>query len=570
MKYLLLLTALTGTLAAQAQVKTKVKTKPATTKTAPANPVPASPAMVPAPASAVPALMAPVGAAAASANADWSEQYAALVKAERLQTHLKVLASDEYEGRETGEKGQHMAAAYIAGQFKAGGLTSPVKGDYLQKFQLEHVKWAPGATLKVGSKTYQWMVDFYGMGDAGFNQETEVKPVFVGYGIETDNYSDYKDVKVAGKDLLILLGEPTEASGAPRLSPDGNPSKWGSDYRAKADLAASKGARSVFFVNFNPNSNFAKLAGRLSPSINKASIMMAGERVDRAPSFFVSPAVGYQLLNSNAAAVQQYLAKINDTGAPVASPFKVASLKIKAPHERKPFGTENVLGYVEGSDKSKEVLVVSAHHDHLGIRNGKVYNGADDDGSGTAAIINIAEAFARAKAEGHGPRRSMLFLSVTGEEEGLYGSEYYSNHPVFPLANTVADLNVDMVGRTDPEHEGKPDYVYVIGSDKLASQLRVVLEAQNNAHTRLDLDYKFDDPADPNRFYYRSDHYNFAVKKVPVAFFFNGVHADYHEETDEIDKIQFDKLEQRARLVFYTAWELANREERIIVDSNKP
>ena len=564
MRYLLLLTALTGTLAAQAQGKVKVKTKPATTKTAQT-----SPSITPvAPADA--AAMTPADAAA-SASADWSEQYAALVKAERLQTHLKVLASDEYEGRETGEKGQHMAAAYIAEQFKAGGLSSPVKsGDYLQKFQLEHVQWAPGATLKVGSKSYQWMVDFYGMGDAGFNKETEVKPVFVGYGIETDNYSDYKDVRVAGKDLLILLGEPADASGTPRLSTDGNPSKWGSDYRAKADLAALKGARSVFFVNFNPNSNFAKLAGRLSPTINKASIMMAGERVDRAPSFFISPAVGYQLLNSNAAAVQKYLAKINDTGQPVASPFKSGSLKIKAGRQRTPFGTENVLGYVEGSDKSKEVLVVSAHHDHLGIRNGKVYNGADDDGSGTAAIINIAEAFARAKAEGHGPRRSLLFLSVTGEEEGLYGSEYYSNHPVFPLANTVADLNVDMVGRTDPEHEGKPDYVYVIGSDKLASQLRVVLEQQNNAHTKLDLDYKFDDPADPNRFYYRSDHYNFAVKKVPVAFFFNGVHADYHEETDEIDKIQFDKLEQRARLVFYTAWELANREERIKVDSDKP
>ena len=152
----------------------------------------------------------------------------------------------------------------------------------------------------------------------------------------------------------------------------------------------------------------------------------------------------------------------------------------------------------------------------------------------------------------------------------MFGSEYYSKHPVFPLAATAADLNVDMIGRTDPAHEGKPDYVYVIGSDKLASELKVLNEAQNKRYVGLDLDYKYDDPADPNRFYYRSDHYNFAVHKIPVAFFFNGTHADYHRETDEIDKIEFGKMEKRARLVFHLAWELANREERLVVDSDKP
>jgi len=556
---LLALLALACATSAQAQkvkkVKTKVKTSaaPPETKALPA-------------ATEAPNRQAPV-------EADWNAHYAALVTADRLRTHLGVLASDEYEGRETGEKGQHMAAAYIAQQFKDAGLSGPVQkegGPYLQKFQLEHVTWAEGATLKVGSKAYEWMVDFYGIGDAGFMRETEVQPMFVGYGIEQDGYSDYAGKDVAGKDLLVLLGEPTDANSQPLLGTDGNPSKWGANYKAKADLAAQKGARSVFFVNFNPNSNFAKLAARLSPTINRPSIMMAGERPDRAPSFFISPEVGYQLLGSNEAAVTKYLAKTNEAKQPVAAPFKAGKLKIKAPRKRTPFSTENVLGYVEGSDKKNELLVVSAHHDHLGIHDGKVFNGADDDGSGTSAIINIAEAFAKAKQEGHGPRRSLLFLSVTGEEEGLYGSEYYANHPVFPLASTVADLNVDMVGRTDPEHEGKPDYVYVIGSDKLASQLKVINEAQNKQYTQLDLDYKFDDPNDPNRFYYRSDHYNFAVKKVPVAFFFNGVHADYHEETDEIGKIQFDKLEKRARLVFHTAWELANREERIVVDSNKP
>ena len=245
-------------------------------------------------------------------------------------------------------------------------------------------------------------------------------------------------------------------------------------------------------------------------------------------------------------------------------------LVIKAARKRVPLETENVLGFIEGTDLKADIIVISAHHDHLGTHDGQVFNGADDDGSGTSAIITMAEAFARAKKEGHGPRRSLLFLSVTGEEKGLFGSEYYSKNPVFPLASTEADLNVDMIGRTDVEHEGKADYVYVIGSDKLASELKVIGEAQNKKYTQLDLDYRFDDPADPNRFYYRSDHYNFAVNKVPVAFFFNGVHADYHQQSDEIEKIEFPKMEKRARLVFHLAWELANRNGRIAVDSNKP
>ena len=505
---------------------------------------------------------------------DWSVKYADLVSAERLRAHLAVLASDEYEGRETGMKGQHMAAAYVATQFKNAGLTGPVTtgtDPYLQHFNVEQVTWADGATLKVGKTSYAWLTDFYGLSDSPFATETTVQPVFVGYGIEQPGYSDYAGVDVAGKDLLILLGEPTGDGGKALLSTDGAPTKWGNDYRAKAQLATQKGARSVFFVSFNPTSNFAKQTARLSPYISRPSVVLPSDaKPSRVPSFFVSPAVGLALLGTKDAAMQTYLAKINSAKQPVKSTFKAMPMQIKAERKRTPLGTENALGFIEGTDKKDDIIVISAHHDHLGIQEGKVFNGADDDGSGTSGIITMAEAFAKAKAEGHGPRRSLLFLSVTGEEKGLFGSEYYSKHPVFPLAQTEADLNVDMIGRTDVEHEGKADYVYVIGSDKLASELKVILEAENKQYGNLDLDYRFDDPADPNRFYYRSDHYNFAVNKVPVAFFFNGVHADYHKETDEISKIEFPKMEKRAKLVFHLAWELANRDGRIVVDSNKP
>ena len=504
---------------------------------------------------------------------DWSVKYADLVTAERLRTHLAVLASDEYEGRETGMKGQHMAAAYVATQFKTAGLTGPMPNpadSYQQHFNVEQVTWGEGATLKVGSTSYEWLVDFYGMGDSPFAEETTVKAIFAGYGIDQPGYSDYAGLDVKGKDLFILLGEPTDSEGKAVLSTDGSPTKWGLDYRGKAQLAAQKGARTVFFVSFNPTSNFAKQAARLAPTIARPATVMMGSKPTRVPSFFLSPAVGLQVLGAKAEAVQAYLAKINTAKQPVPSPFSVVPMQIKAARKRVPLETENVLGFIEGTDKKAEVLVISAHHDHLGMHDGQVFNGADDDGSGTSAIITMAEAFARAKKEGHGPRRSLLFLSVTGEEKGLFGSEYYSKNPVFPLASTEADLNVDMIGRTDVEHEGKPDYVYVIGSDKLASELKVINQAQNKKYTQLDLDYRFDDPADPNRFYYRSDHYNFAVNKIPVAFFFNGVHADYHQQSDEIEKIEFAKMEKRARLVFHLAWELANRDGRVVVDSNKP
>lgn len=227
--------------------------------------------------------------------------------------------------------------------------------------------------------------------------------------------------------------------------------------------------------------------------------------------------------------------------------------------------SENILAFIEGSEKPEEIVVVSAHYDHVGTKNGVVYNGADDDGSGTVAVMEIAKAFQQAKKSGKGPKRSVLFLHVTGEEHGLFGSEYYSENPVFPLANTVVDLNIDMIGRDDPANRGK-QYVYVIGSDMLSSQLKVINEAANKRTNNLELNYKYDDLNDPEQLYYRSDHYNFAKHNIPVAFFFDGIHEDYHKPTDDPEKIDYQLLEKRTQLIFTTAWDIANREERLTVD----
>ncbi|MBT3417690.1 MAG: M28 family peptidase [Flavobacteriales bacterium] len=226
---------------------------------------------------------------------------------------------------------------------------------------------------------------------------------------------------------------------------------------------------------------------------------------------------------------------------------------------------ENVLAYIEGTDLKDELIIITAHYDHLGKHEEKTFNGADDDGSGTVAAMEIAEAFMLAKKEGNGPRRSILVMCVSGEEKGLLGSKDYTDNPIYPLENTVANLNIDMIGRVDDWHENG-DYIYLIGADRLSQELHDISEQINEEFIGLELDYTFNEEDDPNRYYYRSDHYNFAKNNIPVIFYFNGVHEDYHKVTDTVEKIDFEKIQTITRLIFLTAWELANREERIVVD----
>ncbi len=248
-------------------------------------------------------------------------------------------------------------------------------------------------------------------------------------------------------------------------------------------------------------------------------------------------------------------------------------MTLNAYRENKTFDANNVLAYIEGSEKPDEILVITAHLDHIGIEaDGQINNGADDDGSGNVAILEIAEAFKQAVKDGNGPKRSILFLHVTGEEKGLLGSKYYTDNPVYPLEHTVANLNIDMIGRIDALHEEKPNYIYLIGSDILSQDLHDVSAAMNDSYVNLELDYRYNDPTTEvfergryieNRYYYRSDHYNFAKNNIPVIFYFNGTHEDYHAPTDTVEKIEYDLLEKRTKLIFHTAWEIANRDERL-------
>ena len=232
------------------------------------------------------------------------------------------------------------------------------------------------------------------------------------------------------------------------------------------------------------------------------------------------------------------------------------------------FTGKNVLAFIEGShpELKNEVIVITAHYDHIGVIDGLIHNGADDNGTGTAAILEIASAFQAAKELGYDFKRSILIFPNSAEEKGLLGSYYYVENPEFPLENTIACLNVDMIGRMDEFHPNDSNYIYLIGSDKLSTDLHNISEKSNKKYINMDLDYTFNDPNDPNRFYYRSDHYNFAKKGIPSIFYFSGVHEDYHKHTDTMEKLVYEKVEKTARLIFYTAWELSNTEKRPRVD----
>jgi len=250
----------------------------------------------------------------------------------------------------------------------------------------------------------------------------------------------------------------------------------------------------------------------------------------------------------------------------IASKTYPAEIDLEFSKQSKMAKASNVIGVLEGTDLKDEYVFITAHYDHLGKRDTVIYYGADDDGSGTTGVLEIAEAFVKAKAAGKGPRRSIVFMTVSGEEKGLWGSGYYGNNPIFPLEKTTVDLNIDMIGRNDASRKvgDSTNYVYVVGDDKISSDLKVISEGMNKQYVNMELDYKFNDPKDPNRIYFRSDHYNFAAKGVPIIFYYDGMlGADYHRPTDTPEKIQYELFAKRAKLVFFTAWEMANRNEML-------
>jgi hypothetical protein len=478
--------------------------------------------------------------------------YATTITEDELKTHLYTYASDEFEGRDTGAPGQKKAVAYLKDEYvKLDIPAAKGNGDYFQNVPLQKGS-SFDSELMINGTTYEFEKDFipYRSQTNGTINFSEV--VYLGYGIDDEAYSDYTNQDVAGKMVLVKLGEPTDGNGSFIISGDENTSKWSEPRQgmnARIEAAKAHNAKGLLFYVVDV---FGRFKMRYEYVKQRRSVALKGNN---------DPFLFYMIDSKLAKDLQPTIAESTEP-----TTIKVDGKLINR-DQTNDVASENVVAIIEGSEKPEEYIVISAHLDHVGVNNGQIHNGADDDGSGTVALLEIAEAFKQAKKDGYGPRRSIVFLHVTGEEKGLLGSRYYTDNPIFPLANTVSNLNIDMIGRIDPKRtEGDRNYVYLIGSDRLSTELHNLSEEVNKKYTNIELDYTYNDENDRNRYYYRSDHYNFAKNDIPVIFYFNGTHADYHRPTDTPDKINYDLLANRTKLVFYTAWELANRDDRIVVD----
>ena len=474
-----------------------------------------------------------------------AKQYLKYINKQDLVSNLTILASDEFEGRETTKQGQKKAAKFIKDFFIENGIDSPIKESYYQQFNV-NVSDFTRIRFKINNEKLNIIDDFYVIGSTTDTVLKSKKVVDVLYGIIDKNHDNYKNKEVNNKIVIIHEEIPNY------IDPE---NKW-DNWRKKVLLAKEKGAVGVICIK----KNYEKSIELLKPYLLYPEMKMHyNVRLKNRliPYICISKETYNDFFLPDS--VKEGLKKGVE---PVLGAYNIApninvSLNIDIEYKAK---AENVLGYVKG--QTNELIVISAHYDHLGFDNGEVCNGADDDGSGTVSLMSIAKAFQKAKDDGITPKRSILFLAVSGEEKGLFGSQYYTENPIFPLNKTVANLNIDMVGRIDTVHEDI-NYIYLIGSDKISKDLHYLNEKINNDHIGFDLDYTFNNINDPNHFYYRSDHYNFAKNGIPVIFYFSGIHRDYHKPTDDVEKINFDKLQLTAQYVFLTAWELVNRDKRI-------
>lgn len=520
----------------------------------------------------IPALMLAAWMGVAQLFAQDAAQFAAEVRPADLKAHLEVLASDAYEGRETGTRGAEMAAEYIAAHFASLGLEQYDGQTYFQEVELMKSQ-APEAAAQVvfadgtaDSLSFLEEFVFYPGLDAPVMQDLPL--VFAGYGVQIAGWDDYEGLDVAGQIVVVLDGTPTDRAGDSYFTDPAQEKRWTESSEAKRALAAEFGAAGLVVVR----SDYATMRSRMKPWLTRESLSLVREETPESdeqtlPLFYLGEKTLARWFD---AAGWKSLAKLRKraTKKGVFERGVLGMWNYQMTAARTPITAHNVLGYLRGSDPdlADELLVITAHYDHVGIIDGQIHNGADDDGSGTVTVLELADAFVQAKAAGMGPRRSILFMTVVGEEKGLLGSEWYTDHPIWPLEQTIANLNVDMIGRVDDAHADDERYVYLIGSDKISTELHQISEDANEEHVGLALDYTFNAPNDPNRFYYRSDHYNFAKNGIPVIFYFSGVHEDYHKPGDDTEKILFDKTAEIGRLIFHTAWELVNRDERIVVD----
>ena len=522
----------------------------------------------------------PVSAAAKNAEA---------ITAAEMRDYLFFVASDEMEGRNTPSKGLDITARFIAMNLSRWGLKPA--GDknhtsYFQSFPLVRRKMDNDQSKAViGDKTFKLNTDFYML--SGVSEGFSGPLVYAGDGwvLTAKNRNPYAGLEV--KDKIIVVSANLSTRGRPLdITDEDLKGKKGEDWYSPADYAKKNGAKGVIIVLTNEDYESWSAYRRFFGSSNNFRVDAAGvgededeDAGDGVPTIMASKAMAEGLFAGEAKSGAEIISTFDKGQA--AAPFalnKTATVNIKGEIERAK--TQNVVAILEGSDPvlKNEYVAVGAHYDHVGIGNcggvtpdDNICNGADDDGSGTVAVLNLARAFALSNPR---PKRSIIFIWHAGEEKGLWGSAYFVENPTVPLANIVAQLNIDMIGRTRPAGDTDkrnanltgPKEIYVIGSKLMSTELGALSERVNASYLNLAFNYKYDDKNDTERLFYRSDHYNYAKKGIPIIFYFDGIHQDYHGAGDHADKIDYDKMEMVTRTVFMTSWELANTPKRPTVD----
>lgn len=496
------------------------------------------------------------------------KKYADAITVKSSKQHLDILAGKKFEGRGTGQKGGRLAEAYIAKHFKAYGLIPIGNGaSYFQPVALRRSAYQV-KQMKFGNTRLSHLHDFYVLGRNKMNVYQGDEIVFVGYGLQDVNYNEIKQMDLKGRIVMLYdEGEPVDQKGNSLLTGTPEKSEWTKN-RFKRVQEINK-LKPKLVIACNPSTN-PKSIRNMNALFGGSVALDKGEQVtpasssdtDFVPVIHVTEQVADELLAQR----NTSLAKFKALAALGVQESIVLKTKIRTEmgHVNERFSDANVIGLIPGTDLKEEYVVVCGHYDHEGILgDGTFFPGADDNGSGSTAVLELARTFAQAKKEGKGPRRSILFMAFAAEERGLLGSKYYVENPLVPLEKTVACINIDMIGRIDDKHlNGNPNYIHPVGWDKLGNDLRTITEEVNSKYTQLELDTLYNDPKEPMRVYERSDHYNFVLKNIPSLYFFSGTHPHYHTPEDTVDKIDFPTMVKREKLIFHTVWEIANRTDR--------
>lgn len=479
--------------------------------------------------------------------------YADQISEEQLKFKIDILADDTLLGRETAMEGQKRAEKFIVSEFKKYSIEPGNDGSYLQYFNVYNLNYNKVDFVfnesSIGSEKQ--------LINTNISKDCKVSGqdlIFCGYGISTEGYNDYIGLDVYNKLVFVLDGTPKDDIGKTILSKDED-KLWKWKRELKEDLARQSGASGIVFIK----DDFSGYSSELEAYIKHGVTKLFDESSDNKnfPSIAMDDKVVYSLLEINREDLDKYMLRVYKGKKNKVIQKKGAfSLEFEVDIELN--RTSNVLGAIECDDPMAPWVVLSAHYDHLGYDSTGVYNGADDNGSGTASVLELARVFKNAHDDGNRPKKNLLFILVSGEEKGLLGSEFYTQNPVYSIESTMVNLNIDMIGRVDNEHTGNSNYVYVIGADRISQKLHDINESMNDLYTKMELDYTYNEASDPNKYYRRSDHYNFAKNGVPVIFYFNGTHEDYHRKGDTKDKIDFKALTNRTKLIFHTTWELSN------------